>query len=164
MDFKLNTDGTTIVSCSKDKTIRLWSTLSGIIIKTLEGHTNGVNTICFSPDEKYLLSGSRDNTVKLWDKEIGKEILNVEANFKSIKSICFSKDGNNFITAGIDHTLKIYSKVQLNNHENWILSLIIAEKETPLEINNLIIKDCLDLSDDNYNLLKGNKGETFKEK
>ena len=45
-----------VVSGSSDKTIRIWSVESGDCIKTLEGHTYGVNSVSFSPNNQYVLS------------------------------------------------------------------------------------------------------------
>jgi WD40 repeat protein len=33
----------------------------------LEGHTNSVTAVAFSPDGTRLLTGSEDNTARLWD-------------------------------------------------------------------------------------------------
>ena len=38
---------------------------SSLII--LQGHSNSVNSVAFSPDGKSLVSGSGDNTVKVWN-------------------------------------------------------------------------------------------------
>jgi WD40 repeat protein len=58
-----------LASSSDDKTIKLWSLESKKELKTLQGHTDSVNTISFSPDGKYLVSGSSDKTVKIWNFE-----------------------------------------------------------------------------------------------
>jgi WD40 repeat protein len=52
---------------SEDKTFRLWDLATGKCLRTLEGHTDGVISICISPDCRYGLSGSSDHTLRLWE-------------------------------------------------------------------------------------------------
>lgn len=66
---RFSKDMSTIASGSLDNTIRLWATNKGEHIKTLSGHTSGINSIAFSPDRKTLASGSSDGTILLWDIE-----------------------------------------------------------------------------------------------
>lgn len=59
-------DGRMLTSGGRDKTVRLWDAGTGQLLRTLEGHTHGVNSVAFSPDGRTLASGSGDATVRLW--------------------------------------------------------------------------------------------------
>ena len=53
-----------------DKTVKLWDTETGEILKTLEGHTEGISDIAWSPDGEFLASASDDKTIRLWSLEM----------------------------------------------------------------------------------------------
>jgi WD40 repeat protein len=55
-----------IISCSKDKTIKIWNVDTGQCLKTLIAHSLAVNTIFLLANNK-LASGSSDKTVKIWN-------------------------------------------------------------------------------------------------
>ncbi|OYT15196.1 MAG: hypothetical protein B7C24_14350 [Bacteroidetes bacterium 4572_77] len=40
----------------------------------IKGHSNGVSSVAFSPDGKFVLSGSADGTMKLWNAKTGELI------------------------------------------------------------------------------------------
>ena len=44
-----------ILSSSDDYTIKLWSTESGLNIKTFTGHTEGIVSVCFAPSIDYSI-------------------------------------------------------------------------------------------------------------
>ena len=49
-----------------DKTIKIWDTDTGSLIKTLTGHTDRVFSLAVLPNG-FLASGSHDNTIKIWN-------------------------------------------------------------------------------------------------
>ena len=65
----LSSDGTRIVSGSKDKTVRVWDAQSGKCLRTLEGHSHQVKSVALSADGTRIVSGSWDETVRVWDAQ-----------------------------------------------------------------------------------------------
>ena len=45
----------------------MWEVASGSYRRALEGHTQRINALAFSPDGGTLMSGSWDGTVLLWE-------------------------------------------------------------------------------------------------
>ncbi len=75
----------------------------------MQGHTNAVNTISFSPDGKYLVSGSSDKTVKIWNVELQKEVITLKGHILKVNSVSFSPEGNYFASASDDRSIKLWN-------------------------------------------------------
>eukprot|EP00966_Prymnesium_polylepis_P057790 1338469-Prymnesium_polylepis.1 len=62
-------DGKTIVSGSRDRTIKVWDSGTLELKATKENaHSEPVTSVAFNPvDGKTIVSGSRDQTIKVWD-------------------------------------------------------------------------------------------------
>lgn len=52
----------------------------GPLLQILEGHTNIVESMAFSPKGNLLASGSWDNTVRIWDGKTGQLLRTLEAH------------------------------------------------------------------------------------
>jgi len=50
---------------------RLWDTESGKELRVLQGHSDRVHSLAFSPDGKRILSGSADKTARLLGGRVG---------------------------------------------------------------------------------------------
>ena len=101
-------DGKQIASCSWDKTIKIWDTVTGTCIHTLKGHTNEVISVSWSPDGKYIASGSEDNTIRIWDANTGTCIYTLMGHTSYVNSVSWSPDGNYIASGSADNTVRVW--------------------------------------------------------
>jgi WD40 repeat protein len=88
--------------------IKLWDVATGSLVRTLSGHTNGVNSVAFSPDGRLLASGSSDQTIKLWDVASGREVRTLSGHTHWVRSVAFSPDGRLLASGSDDKTIKLW--------------------------------------------------------
>ncbi|KAF7968264.1 hypothetical protein HWV62_31105 [Athelia sp. TMB] len=103
-------DGSTIVSGSADKTVRVWDSLSGQpALPPLQGHEDIVRSVCFSPDGSRIVSGSDDNTIRMWDALSGQPALPpLQGHEGPVMSVCFSPDGSRIVSGSLDGTVRVW--------------------------------------------------------
>ena len=57
------------------------------------GHSLDIDSVCCSPDGRYIASGSADCTIKIWEVETGRIVRVLVEHTMSVNSICYSPDG-----------------------------------------------------------------------
>ncbi|HEY0753489.1 MAG TPA: NB-ARC domain-containing protein [Ktedonobacteraceae bacterium] len=81
---------------------------SSALLRTLQGHTEVVNSCAISPDGRFIVSASHDNTLKLWDVETGAERLTLRGHTGSVNGCTVGPDGRFIVSASSDDTLKLW--------------------------------------------------------
>ena len=106
-DVALSADGNTIVSGSKDKTIRRWNANSGKPIgEPLIGHANAVRSLALSADGNTIVSGSWDRTIRLWNAQTGDPISGaLKGHTNYVNAVTLSADGTTIVSGG-DTTIR----------------------------------------------------------
>ena len=94
----------------RDSTVWLWQVADDTPLHTLEGHTDVVNSVVFSPDGALLASGSDDNTVRLWRVSDGAPVRTLAGGGKSneVQSVAFSPDGVLLAAGSRDATVRLW--------------------------------------------------------
>jgi WD40 repeat protein len=68
-----------------------------LILQT--GHTQSVNAVAFSPDNRWLASGGKDNVIKIWDLANGNVLRTLYGHSSNINALAVSEDGQ-FLASG----------------------------------------------------------------
>jgi WD40 repeat protein/tetratricopeptide (TPR) repeat protein len=123
-------------------------------VNRLEGHTDIVWGVTFSPDGQTLASGSRDRTVKIWHPD-GTLLQTLKGHTDAVTSVSFSPDGQTLASASLDKTVQIWNKnpitgefdlkpyKTLRGHKDWVYSvnfspdgelLATASKDTTIKL------------------------------
>lgn len=103
-----NRDASLLFTGGDDKCIRVWDVKVGAQTGCFEGHSDGVLSVCCSPDGNRVLSGSRDNTLKLWRLESFSEEKTMTGHSFSVYDVSFSRDGERVLSSSWDHTVKLW--------------------------------------------------------
>ena len=91
--------------------IRFWHG-SGRPLSTVQGHTDWVRSVAFSPDGKILASGSGDRTVCLWEVSSGQCLTILQGHTDAVYSVAFSPDGKTLASGSGDRTVRLW---EVNN-------------------------------------------------
>lgn len=99
---------------SDDKTIKVWDAATGELKKTLVGHSDWVNAVAFSPDDKRIALGSDDETIKVWDTATGELKKTLAGHRHWVRAVAFSPDGKRIASASEDETIKVWDVASIS--------------------------------------------------
>lgn len=102
-----------IVAVACEKTIYIVCIDNGQTLKTLNGHSDTVNSVCFMPDGKTLVSASDDKTLRLWDVQNGECVQVLEGHTRKVQYVTCSQDGT-IASASWDNTIRIWNTLSSN--------------------------------------------------
>ncbi len=127
----ISPDGSTIVSGSADKTVKIWDLATGREKITLQGHTDWVYSVVITPDGLTIVSASSDNTIKVWDLDTGGEKETLPGHTDWVNSVAISPDRRT-IVSGSWKNIKVLDvdtgeeKRTLKGHTKSVNSVVIS--------------------------------------
>ncbi|RYN47349.1 U3 small nucleolar RNA-associated protein 15 [Alternaria tenuissima] len=126
------TDLTGLMSCSDDRTVRLWDLPSEKSVMKFDGHQDYVRSGTFMPAQSGLLvSGSYDQTVRLWDSRVGGKAVMVFKHAAPVETVLPMPSGT-AVLASADNVISVLDIVaakpihMLRNHQKTVTALSLA--------------------------------------
>lgn len=128
----LSTDGKVAVSGGEDKTVKIWNTETGNLLRSLSGHVDGVRSVSISHDRQLMASASADETIKLWNVSTGELLRTLTAHQGSLWSVEISPDGQLMASASSDQTIRLWNVATgelirtFSGHSHWVFAAIFS--------------------------------------
>jgi WD40 repeat protein len=128
----ISQSGDTIVSASKDQTLKVWDAHTGEERLSLRGHTNWVEWCAISPAGDFIVSASKDQTLKVWDTHTGAERLTLRGHTGGVWGCAISPAGDSIVSASADQTLKVWDartgeeRLTLRGHTDEVIDCAIS--------------------------------------
>ncbi len=101
-------DEQTVILADEGDTVRLWSAVSGELIREFEGIEFELASVAYSPDGRAMLTGGYDGVARLWDLATGDQIRSFEGHLYHLTSVAFSPDGRSVLTGSEDGTAVLW--------------------------------------------------------
>lgn len=105
-----NSDGTVLAAASgSDYTVTIYEVASGEAMGLLDGHSDLITYLAFSPDDTSIISTSCDKTAKIWDAKSARERRILSGHLDGLNSLFVDTVNNEIYTADDSKLIKAWS-------------------------------------------------------
>lgn len=100
-------DDKSLLSCGRDKSIRLWDMSTGSCLRIFLKHSDQVTTCVWMPDGQRFVSGAVDRHIYEWDAESGDEVGEYFPGSR-VNDMAVSADGRRLIVVCADNVIQVF--------------------------------------------------------
>jgi len=104
---RYSADGAYLYTGSRDKSARVWESLSGYEVRSFLGHGHTINSVSIYEDK--VATSSADGTIAVWNTLTGSLIWQSEKASKYMTAVAFSPDGKYLAIGGYIDSVSIYN-------------------------------------------------------
>lgn len=133
----LNT-GDWVLTASADRSLKLWNSRTGELVRTLQYHTEAIHSIAVRPPRETESSESilcatagEDRTLRVWQPAIGRMVRIVRGHGGPVFAVAWDRDGKSVFSAGKEGVLRRFEGrsdsllAQWKAHSEWIYCLAL---------------------------------------
>lgn len=110
--IQFSPNGNNLLTAFSDGASRVFNVANGLLLHTLEGHTDLVSFAQFSPDGTKIVTASNNKTAKIWQSSTGALLVNLRDHQAQLYSAQFSRDSSKVVTACQDGNVKVWLSLQ----------------------------------------------------
>ena len=113
LNMDISYDSKLIVTCSADKTVRLWGLDFGDCHKSFLAHEDSIMGVAFVPNNKEgnghnFFSASKDRVIKYWDGDKFEHIQKLQGHHGEIWALAISHTGEFIVSASHDRSIRTW--------------------------------------------------------
>lgn len=124
-------DGCSVISGSRDRTVRLWDVKTGECLRVFDGFDGAVNSVAFAPDGRFFVSAS-GATLSLFETGNGRRLWSLRRHSALVTTVAYSPDGRMVISGGKDGKICFWKAdtgqrvVDLDGHDGVVTSVTFS--------------------------------------
>jgi len=142
LSSSVNEDSQNVLSCARDRTLRLWDIKSSALVKT-SNEQGIVSVCCIAPNGRWYIACGDDFKIKIWETRSMRDskiaVAELVGHTAKVTACVISRDSKLIVSGSLDKTSKVWrikdpKHVQqpellytLNGHTEGILDVCISE-------------------------------------